>query len=149
MAEQVGKIQKPPAEQFKQSKKLYIVPLIYSNDKAPDEYKERYSRYWQQVSEQLINLETKIGSINRIYHELVYQSGEEGMKTVEKINADSFQIAKDKCGNDAVFEAIEQEELFEEVMDWERCILLGFISEKWQIKFPNFMVKPQRREVNS
>ncbi len=138
MAEQVGKIQKPPAEQFKQSKKLYIVPLIYSNDKVPDEYKEKYSRYWQQVSEQLINLETKIGSINRIYHELVYQSGEEGMKTVEKINADSFQIAKDKCGNGAVFEAIEQEGLFEEAMDWERCILLGFVSEKVASKVSEF-----------
>lgn len=130
MAEQVGKIEKPPAEQFKQSKKLYLVPVIYTNDKAPDEYKEKCSRYWQQVAEQLVNLEMKIGRITRVYHELISQYGDEGMKVAEKLNPNTYQIAKDKCDNGAVFEAVEEKELFEEVMDWERCILLGLASEK-------------------
>jgi len=145
MAEQVGKIGKPPAERFKQKKKLYLVPLMYSNKDAPPEYKERIGRYWQQVAEQLINLETKVGKISCVYHESISQSGEDGMEIVEKVNPDSYQIAKGKCDNGAVFEAIEEKELFEEVMDWERCILLGFVSERVVSKVSEFYVEASRK----
>ncbi|GAG19440.1 unnamed protein product, partial [marine sediment metagenome] len=30
----------------------------------------------------------------------------------------------------AIFETVEEEELLEEVMDWQRCLMLGFISAK-------------------
>lgn len=145
MAEQIGRIEKPLAEQFKQGKKLYLVPLIYSNKDAPPEFKERIGRYWQQVAEQLINLEAKVGKINRIYHESISQSGEDGMRVVEKVNPDSYQIAKGKCDNGAVFEAIEEKELYEEVTDWERCILLGFVSEKVASKVSEFYVEALRK----
>ena len=45
MAEQVGKIEKPTAEHFKEGKKLYLVPLIYSSEDAPPEYKKKISCY--------------------------------------------------------------------------------------------------------
>lgn len=145
MAEQVGKIGKPPAERFKQKKKLYLVPLMYSNKDAPPEYKERIGRYWQQVAEQLINLEAKVGKISCVYHESISQSGEDGMEIVEKVSPDSYQIAKGKCDNGAVFEVIEEKELFEEVMDWERCILLGFVSERVVSKVSEFYVEASRK----
>ena len=66
MSEQLGKIEKPEAERFKQGKKLYLVPLVYSHKDAPDEYKEKCTRYWQQVTEQLTNLVSKIGMVNRV-----------------------------------------------------------------------------------
>ena len=130
MTEQVGRIEKPPAERFKQSKKLYLIPLIYSNEGAPDEYKEKYGRYWQQVSEQLVNLEAKIGKVRWVYHELISQYGEDGLKLVEGLNPDSYKIAKSKCDNGAILEAIEEEELVEDVMDWERCMMLGLVSRR-------------------
>jgi hypothetical protein len=145
MAEQVGKLEKPPAEQFKQRKKIYLVPVIYSNKDAPGEYREKYGCYWQQVSQQLINLEAKIGKVNRIYHESVSQHGEDGMNVVEQLNPDSYQIAKSKCDNGAVLEAIEEEGLVEEVMDWERCILLGFVTEKVASKVSEFYVEASKK----
>jgi len=145
MAEQVGRIEKPAAERFKQSKKLYLVPLIYSNEGAPDEYQEKCSRYWQQASEQLVNLEAKIGKVRRVYHELISQYGEDGMKLVEGLNPDSYQIAKSKCDNGAILEAIEEEELVEEVMDWERCMLLGLVSEKVATKVSEFYFEASRK----
>jgi hypothetical protein len=144
MAEQVGKIEKPSVEQFKQGKKLYLVPLIFSNEDAPSEYKEKCSRYWQQVTEQLDNLE-KIGSVNRVYHESISQSGEDGMKVVERLNPSGYQIAKSKCDNGAAFEAIEEKELFDEAMDWERCLLIGFISEKVAGKVSEFYVEAVKK----
>ena len=144
MTEQVGKIEKLPAEHFKQGKKLYLVPLIYSSEDAPSEYKEKCSRYWQQVTEQLGNLE-KIGKVNRIYYESISQSGEDGMKVMERLNPSSYQIAKSKCDNGALLETIEREELLDEAMDWERCLLVGFVSEKVASKVSEFYVEAAKK----
>ena len=94
MPEQLGKIERLEADRFKQGKKLYLVPLIYSGEETFDEYKGKCSRYWQQVAEQLTNLASKIGQVNRIYHESIFQSGEEGMKTMERLNPSSYRLAK-------------------------------------------------------
>ncbi len=146
MSEQLGKIEKLEAERFRRGKKLYLVPLVYSSKEAPDEYKEKYNRYWQQVAEQLSNLASKIGRVNRVYHESVFQSGEDGMKVVERLNPSSYQIVKGQCDNGAILEALEEKELFEEVMDWQRCLMLGFISEKVESKvFESYLEAGKRR----
>ena len=141
MPEQLGKIEKLEAESFKQGKKLYLVPLVYSSEEAPDEYKEKCSRYWKQVAEQLANLAAKIGKVNRVYHESIFQSGEDGMKAMEKLDPSGYQIARTQCDNGAVFERVEEEELFGEVMDWRRCLMLGFMSDKVASKVSEFYVE--------
>jgi hypothetical protein len=145
MPEQLGKIERLEAERFKQGKKLYLAPLIYSTDEAPDEYKEKCSRYWQQVAEQLTNLASKIGKVNRIYHESIFQSGEDGMKAMKRLNPSSYQIAKTQCDNGAIFETVEDEELSEEVMDWQRCLMLGFMSNKVASKISEFYVEAAKK----
>ncbi len=145
MTEQLGKIEKPEAEQFKGGKKLYLVPLIFSGEDTPPEYKERCHRYWQQVAEQLANLEEKIGRVNRVYHESISLSGEEGMKLAEKINQSCYQIAKSKCDNEATFEAFEDRELLEEIIDWERCLLLGFVTVKVASKVSEFYTETSKK----
>jgi hypothetical protein len=145
MPEQLGKIERLEAERFKQGKKLYLVPLVYSTEEAPDEYKEKCSRYWQQVAEQLTNLASKIGRVNRVYHESIFQSGEDGMKAMRRLNPSSYQIAKPQCDNGAIFEIVEEEELFEEVMDWQRCLMLGFISDKVASKISEFYVEAAKK----
>ena len=145
MSKQLGKIEKPEAEQFKGGKKLYLVPLIFSGEDTPPEYKERCHRYWQQVAEQLASLEEKIGKVNRVYHESISLSGEEGMKLVEKINQSCYQIAKSKCDNEATFEAFEDRELLEEIIDWERCLLLGFVTVKVASKVSEFYTETSKK----
>jgi hypothetical protein len=144
MPEQLGKIERLEVEHFKQGKKLYLVPLVYSSEEAPDEYKEKCSRYWQQVAEQLSNLASKIGRVNRVYHESILQCGEDGMKAVERLNPSSYQIVKTQCDNGATFETVEDRELFEEVMDWQRCLMLGFMSDKVASKVSEFYVEAAR-----
>jgi hypothetical protein len=145
MPEQLGKIERLGVECFKQGKKLYLVPLIYSGEEAPDEYKEKCSRYWQQVAEQLTSLTSKIGIVNRVYHESIFQSGEDGIKVMERLNPSSYQIAKTQCDDGAIFETIEERELFEEVMDWQRCLMLGFISDKVAGKVSEFYVEAAKK----
>jgi len=145
MSEQLGKIEKPEAERFKQGKKLYLVPLVYSHKDAPDEYKEKCTRYWQQVTEQLTNLISKIGMVNRVYHESIFQAGEDGLRATERLNPSSYQIAKNQCAHGATFEAIEEKDLFEEVMDWQRCLMLGFISENVANKVSEFYIEAMKK----
>jgi hypothetical protein len=145
MPEQLGKIERLEAEHFKQGKKLYLVTLVYFGGEAPDEYKEKCNRYWQQVAEQLANLAAKIGKVNRVYHESVFQCGEDGMKAVERLNPSSYQIARTQCDNGAIFETIEERELLEEVMDWQRCLMLGFMSDRVANKVSEFYVEAARK----
>jgi len=145
MPEQLGKIERLEVEHFKQGKKLYLVPIVYSGEEVPDEYKDKCSRYWQQVAEQLTNLASKIGRVNRVYHESIFQSGEDGMKAMERLNPSSYQIAKTQCDNGAILETIEERELFEEVMDWQRCLMLGLIGDKVASKVSEFYVEAAKK----
>jgi hypothetical protein len=130
MAEELGKIEKPEAGQFRQKRKLYLVPLLYSWEDAPVEYAVKFGLYWEQVREHVANLESKIGTVNRVYHESVTIAGEEGLKILEKLNPASFQVVQEKCHCGAQFEMMEDKDLVEESMDWERHLIIGFLSEK-------------------
>ncbi len=130
MAEQLGKIEKPEAKEFASKRKLYLVPLVFSGKNAPEDYREKYERYWQQVSEHVANLEARLGKVGHIYHEAVYRAGKEGLEAIEKFNTDSSRVVKEKSEGGALIEAVEDRALAEESMDWERFILMGFVSQK-------------------
>ena len=104
--------------------------LLYSWQDAPAEYSVLLDIYWQQVREHLANLESKMGGVNRIYHESIAVAGDEGLALLEKLSIASYRIVSEKCRNGAQVEAVEDAELVGESMDWERHLLMGFISEK-------------------
>jgi len=145
MAEELGKIEKPEVEGFKQKRKLFLVPLLYAGKDAPAEYLEKYEVYWEQVANQIENLELKVGTVTRIYHESISIGDEQGMQILEKLNPQSYHIAMQKCQNDAHLESVEDRELAEESMDWERCLLIGFISEKVARKVSDFYVEAHKK----
>jgi len=145
MAEELGRIEKPETEQFKDKRKLYLVPLLYSWENAPDEYVEKFELYWQQVREHIANLESKIGEVNRIYHESIIAAGEEGLKILEKVSPLSCQIARDKCQKGAQVEAAEDMELTDESIDWERHLLMGFISQKVARMVSDFFTEASKK----
>jgi hypothetical protein len=130
MAEELGKIERPPLETFSGKRKLYVVPLMFASAEAPQEFTEKCERYWQQVNEQISSQELKVGKVTRIFHESIALGGEDGLKVMKQWNQLSYLIVKDKVENGAVLEATEIADLADECMDWERCLLLGFFSRK-------------------
>jgi len=130
MSEELGKIEKPPVEQFKKGRKLYLVPLIYCGQQSPDDYREIFSRYWHQTEGQIGDLELKLGQVARIYHELIPVSGQDGLKAIKGLNQSSYQIIKDRLGRGAQLEAAEDIESLTEFMDWSRCLALGLQNPK-------------------
>jgi hypothetical protein len=129
MAPELGRISKPEVGSFRHSRKLFLVPLIYSSNDAPPEYVEKYELYWQQVSEHIENLEIKLGKIKRVYHESITAVDENSLAIMERLNPKSSEIAKNKFSGGAKIEIIEERQLAEECMDWERCLLIGLLSE--------------------
>jgi hypothetical protein len=145
MAQELGKISKPGASSFKQGRKLFLVPLIYSYEDAPPEYIERFDLYWKQVVEHIGNLEAKLSKISRVYHESISLGGEDGLKIMEKLNPKSCQITRQKCQNGAELEVIEDVELASECMDWERCLLVGLLSDTAARKVSEFYMEASRK----
>ena len=145
MAEQLGKMEKPEAERFTGKRKLYLIPLIFAGEKAPPEYLAKFKLYWEQVSEQVVNLESKIGKVSHVYHESIIVAGEDGLKAIEKLNPSSGRIAKEKCQSGAVLEATEDKELADESLDWERFLLMGFISQKVAKTVSEFYVEASQK----
>ena len=145
MGEQLGKIEKPEVEHFKGKRKLYLVPLVFYGENAPPEYMEKFNLYWEQVNQQIANLESKIGKVSHVYHESITLAGEEGLKIIEKLNPSCYQIAKDKCQSGAALEVTEDKELAEESMDWERFLLTGFVSQKVAKIVSEFYVEASRK----
>lgn len=145
MAQELGKIDKPEAGSFKQGRKLFLVPLTYSAKDAPPEYVEKFDLYWKQATEHVGNLEAKVGRVDRVYHESISSGGEDGLKAMEKLNPKSCQIARQKCQSNAELEATEDRELVEESMDWERCLLIGFMSNKVAGIVSEFYIEASRK----
>ncbi len=125
MPEELGKIEKPPAADFKKGRKLLFVPLIYRTEDAPEEYLAIFARYWQQVNGQISDLAAKLGEVKRVYHELVAVAGDEGDKTVAGLNEASHNLVQACRQQKAQLEALEDADILSEFMDWSRCLLIG------------------------
>lgn len=130
MSEQLGRLEKPDAESFRGKRKLLLVTPLFSNEQSPEEYVEKVGRYWEQVSQHIAGLEAKLGAVTVIYHESISRAGEDGIIVLEQLNPSSSQIVKEWCDRGAVLEAVEDRETLEEAMDWERFLILGFVSDK-------------------
>ena len=130
MAEELGKIEKTPVEDFKKGRKLYFIPLIYGSKDLPEDYLEKFNKYWEQVEKQIAELVSKLGEVNRIYHELVAAAGDEGIETVKELSDRSHKIVRACVENKAQMEATEDSDILTEFMDWSRCLLIGLQNPK-------------------
>jgi hypothetical protein len=128
MAAKLGKIEKPEVTTFKGKRKLFVVSLLLSWAESPIEYNEKLKKYWIQVGEQISGLENRMGRVTQLFHEMVTEEGENGLKVLERISPHSFRLIKEKQTLGATFKLIEDTELVNESTDWERILLLGFLS---------------------
>ena len=130
MTTPLGEIQKPEAERFREGRKLYLVPLFLTPVEPPPEVQEKFGRYWSGAQEHIARLEAALGPVNRVYHETVFLSGEEGAKLVEHLNPGGYPLIRDRCQVGAQLEATEDQSLVEESSDWQRCLYAGLVSQK-------------------
>ncbi len=134
MAEELGQIPKMEVESFGEGRKLLLVPLMFAPMGAPDDLAEKVARYWDEVESHISNLEAKLGSVVKVFHELVPIGDEAGRTAMEELNKRSYEIVKRRLDEDARLELVEDIELLTEFMDWSRCLAIGLQNPKVMAK---------------
>ena len=145
MSQELGKIEKPEVSSFKQSRKVLQVPLVYAGKDSPADYLELFERYWKQVAENVARLENSLGSVTVIFHETVSTGGEEGLKMLETLNLKSHEIACGRCQGAARLHCVEDPDMLTEVMDWERCLVMGLLNDKVATRIYEFYGEANRK----
>jgi hypothetical protein len=126
---ELGKIEKPTVDELKKGRKLYYVPLVLSVGEEDIDLDLKIGKYWDQVEIHLSNLETNLGKVSCIFHEMVSQAGKEGEKTIAAICPDSLKIVRKRIDAGATLSAIEDGEILLEYMDWGRCLSIQLQSQ--------------------
>ena len=130
MAEPLGKLGKPESANYRDKRKIYLVHLIFHGSNSPEEYTEKFNLYWQQVEDHINNLEIRIGKADHIYHEAITSENDNALNTLERFSPKTHDITLDRCRRGAILESTEDKILCDESADWERCLMVGLISEK-------------------
>ncbi|GEM_PF-115583 len=130
MTPELGQIHRPEAGDVIGRRKAYVGLLVPPSPNAPEGYEERYQAYWKSLDRHITSLEAKAGPVKHVFVEGVSRSGQAGLNMLEKSNPVAASLATTRLNSGAVFEQFEDEALFGEVLDWGRCLQLGFVSRK-------------------
>lgn len=145
MAAELGKIPKPSVDDYSDKRKLLFVPLIFSPPNTALDFIAKFNKYWEQIESQVNNLESKLGSITKIYHELIPKGAEDIAKAIAELNEGSFQIVKVRLEKEAELQAIEDIELLTEFMDWSKCLIIGLQNPKVITKVHESYIEAQKK----
>jgi hypothetical protein len=143
--QELGKLEKPEASKFKEGRKLIFVPLVFAIQGHDPEFDKLNKKYWEQVMEQVNKLQEKLVSITRIYHEFIPDDGEEGVKTIGKMDTGSNQVVKPLVDQGACVMAAESADLLNEFMDWNRCLSLRLSNQEVFTKLVQFYNEAQKK----
>ncbi len=131
MGQELGRLERPTAESFEGTRKLFLVPLVYSPPSPPPDYVAPLERYWAGARNQVRRLADRTGPVRHVYHDGVTQEGEAGLNLIERMSPRSFALASEFVKEDgAVVEAFENAEDLYEAMDWQRALMGGLASRK-------------------
>ncbi|MBU4454002.1 MAG: hypothetical protein KJ929_02805, partial [Euryarchaeota archaeon] len=90
MAE-LGKIEKPEANSFKENRKLYVVPTLPFEELAQemDIDRAKVERFWGEVREKIEYFRSTYGNISRVYVEAMDEDETKGIEFFERLGKES------------------------------------------------------------
>ncbi|MCG2736627.1 MAG: hypothetical protein L6282_09570 [Candidatus Methanoperedenaceae archaeon] len=90
MAE-LGKIEKPEANSFKENRKLYVVPTLPFEELAQemDIDRAKVERFWGEVREKIEYFRSTYGNISRVYVESMDEDEPKGIEFFERLGKES------------------------------------------------------------
>jgi hypothetical protein len=141
--QELGRVERPAAEQYRGKRRLLLVPLIYgpppvaeAGGEGSEESSEEsqgqviLERYWEQAQTQVNALSAGLGGLDRIYHESLFEGGEAGLAYLQMADRRSHGLIQAKFQAGATLEATESLDLLTETLDLQRCLMVPFTSEK-------------------
>ena len=148
MTQELGRISRPAAEQYRGRRKLILVPLVYSP--APDEREgsAALQNYWEQAQTQVAALENALGGLQRIYHESVTAGDADGLEQLRSGDLRSHRFVSLKCESGAVLEATEDIEILLETLDLQRCLMIPMASPTVAVRLQEWHAEANRRRYD-
>lgn len=127
----LGKIEKPKISDFGQSRKLFCIPLIpqLNQKNLPNDLKNSIREFWMQVASKIEDL-NRIGKVSFVFIESVTKDEKPGLEIVKQISEEFHKIVKEKIENGAKLVTVENEEIFNEFLDWSLCLSMIRRSQK-------------------
>ena len=128
MAQELGRIQRPPASQYDGRRKLLLVPLVYGPQADNAEGAAVLQNYWEQMQTQVEALEGALGGLQHIYHESLTVGGDEGLEQLGAADQRSHGFIAGKTKSGAVLEPTEDMDVLLETLDLQRCMMIPLAS---------------------
>ena len=126
---EIGKINKAEFVNILTKRKAYLVTILPDVQSAPREYSEKIERYWKAVDDQISQLESKAGTVKRVLVEGVIGRGADAELMLKQSTPSALRIIQSRTSSGAVLESYEDQELFEQMVDFGRCLQIGLISK--------------------
>lgn len=130
MSQELGRLERPAAQQYAGKRKLLLLPLIHAPGVEEPAAKELLDKFWDQTRQQIASLESGLGRLRHIFHETLTEGGESGLKQLEMSNSRSHRFVQEKCQAGASLIAIEEAELMMETLDLRRFLMMPLASQR-------------------
>lgn len=130
MTQPLSQFEKPSAEGYAGTRKIFLVPNYVFPPAVPEEGAKHLERYWSEVRDAIGNLERSLGAVSHVYHEMLYAEGDEASSMLESLNPQGSTFIQAMCSGSARLEVTEDREVVEEHFDWQRVLSIGPMSRK-------------------
>ena len=136
MTTPLSQMPKPEAGQYKNNRKLFLVPTFMFPPGTSKDGLELLDHYWSEVRDHVNNLESSLGQVVRVYHEAMYVNGDDGMVALEQLNPQGYSFIRVMIESSATLEATEDQEALkktsdwqQEASEWQRCMSFALMSQ--------------------
>ena len=130
MSQELGRLDRPAAQQYAGKRKLLLLPLIHAPGVEEPAAKELLDKFWDQTRQQIASLESGLGRLRHIFHETLTEGGDSGLKQLEVSNSRSHRFVQEKCQAGASLIAIEEAALMMETLDLRRFLMMPLASQR-------------------
>ena len=145
MTQELGRISRPSADQYRGRRKLILLPLMYSPATDEPDGAAALQNYWQQAQTQVAALENALGGLQCIYHESVTEGESDGLEQLRAGDLRSHNFVTLKCESGAVLEATEDIEILLETLDLQRCLMMPMASPTVAMRLQEWHTEANRR----
>ena len=147
-AQELGRVERPPAEQFQGKRRLLLVPLMFAppadTEDGASDGQAIYDRYWDQVRTQIDALASGLGGLHRIYHESLVEGGQEGLDYLQMAYRHAHSLIQVRFQAGATLEATESIDRITETLDLQRCLMVPFTNDQVAARIQDWLAESTR-----
>ena len=129
MTTPITQIPKPEAGQFKDGRKLFLVPSVPMPPQPPEDGQELLERFWSEVRDQVEGLERSLGRVTHVFHEASARGRRGGNRLAAAGQPPKAAHSSRRCATRTRGWSLPRTwTRLEQVSDWQRCLSIGLLS---------------------